>query len=55
MSSELSRIGDKLSRPEAYAENAGDLAALLKQRGAVEKELAAAEERWLAAQAALEQ
>ncbi len=55
LSSELSRIGDKLSRPEAYAENASDLEALLKQRGAVEKALAAAEERWLAAQAALEQ
>ena len=55
LSSELSRIGDKLSRPEAYTDGQGDLEALLKQRGAVEKKLAAAEERWLAAQAALEQ
>jgi len=55
LSSELSRISDKLTKPEAYNESSGELEALLKLRGGIEKELTVAEERWLAAQEALEQ
>ncbi|MDP7372203.1 MAG: ATP-binding cassette domain-containing protein, partial [Nitrospinota bacterium] len=45
LSSELARIAAKLAEPDTYDRNAGDLEALLKQRGALEKQLAAAEER----------
>jgi ATP-binding cassette subfamily F protein 3 len=55
LSAELSRIGDKLADPATYSGTAGDMEALLKKRGVVEKELAEAEERWLAAQEALEE
>ena len=55
LSSELSRIGDRLSQPGAYTESSGGMEVLLKQRGAVQKQLTAAEERWLAAHAALDQ
>ena len=54
LSSELSRISDKLTKPEAYTESSGELEALLKLRGSIEKELKAAEEHWLASQEALD-
>ncbi len=54
LSAELSRIETKLAQPDAYTVGSDDLEALLKKRGAVEKALAVAEARWLAAHGALE-
>ncbi len=54
LSAELSRIEAALARPDAYTVGSDDLEALLKKRGAAEKALAVAEQRWLAAHEALE-